>query len=42
MVDESFTGELKWYKLSDDRYILLRPKSDQKNQTWWNKNLMNN
>ena len=30
MVDESFTGELKWYKLSDDRYILLRPKSDQK------------
>ena len=30
MVDESFTGELKWYKISDDRYILLRPKSDQK------------
>ena len=30
MVDEIFTGELKWYKLSDDRYVLLRSKSDQK------------
>ena len=30
MVDEIFTGELKWYKLNDDRYVLLRSKSDQK------------
>ena len=33
MVDEIFTGELKWYKLSDDGYILLRSKSHAKTQT---------
>ena len=30
MVDEIFNGEFKWYKLSDDEYILLRSKSYQK------------
>ena len=30
MVDEIFTGEFKWYKLSDVGCIPLRPKSDWK------------
>ena len=30
MVDEIFTGELKWYKLVDDKYKPLRSKSNQK------------
>ena len=30
MVDGIFTGEFKWYKLSDTGYMLLRSKSDQK------------
>ena len=30
MVDEIFTGERKWYKLTDNGYMLLRSKSDKK------------
>ena len=30
MVDEIFTGEFKWYKLSDTEYMLLRSKTNQK------------
>ena len=32
MVNEIFTGELKWYKLTDNGYMLLilRSKSDKK------------
>ena len=30
MVNENFTGEFKWQKLSDTEYTLLRSKSDQK------------
>ena len=30
MVDEIFTEELKWYKLTDDEYKFLRLKSNQK------------
>ena len=33
IVDEIFTGELKWYKLTDSGYVLLRSKSNKKNQT---------
>ena len=29
MVDEIFTGDLKWYKSTDDRYTLLRSKSNK-------------
>ena len=29
MVDEVFTGELKWHKISDGKYKLLRSKSNQ-------------
>ena len=30
MVDECFTGEFKWYKISDGKYKILKSKSDQK------------
>ena len=30
MADEIFTGELKWYKLIDDKYRLVRSKSNWK------------
>ena len=30
IVDEIFTGELKWYKLTDSGYVLLRSKSNKK------------
>ena len=30
IVDEIFTGEFKWYKMSDGKYKLLKSKSDQK------------
>ena len=33
MVDEIFIGELKWYKLSDDKYILLRSKRIRHSET---------
>ena len=30
MVDEIFTEEFKWYKLTDSGYALLRSKSNKK------------
>ena len=30
MVDECFTGEFKWYKISDGKYKILKSKSVKK------------
>ena len=30
MVDECFTGEFKWYKISDGKYKILKSKSAKK------------
>ena len=40
MVDETVTRKCKWYKLTDGKYKLLKPKVIKKNQIQRNKNLI--